>query len=118
MEAIEIIKITDSIEELLFTENNLVTIIAEGKEICIGKHNDLLYACAAKCPHAGAYMANGYIDAVGNIVCPLHRYKFNMANGRNVSGEGYFLKTYKVEVKKEGVFIIKEKKKSFFDIFN
>ncbi len=50
-------------------------------------------------------MADGYIDAVGNIVCPLHHYKYNLQNGRNVSGEGYYLKTFPVEVREDGVFI-------------
>jgi nitrite reductase/ring-hydroxylating ferredoxin subunit len=116
MEAIE--KIADSIEALSFGENNLLEINAFGKDICLGKHNDTLVACAAKCPHAGALMANGYLDAMGNIVCPLHRYKFNMQNGRNITGEGYYLKTYNVIVKEDGVYISLEKKKSFFDIFN
>jgi 3-phenylpropionate/trans-cinnamate dioxygenase ferredoxin subunit len=50
-------------------------------------------------------MANGTVDALGNIVCPLHRYKFSMVNGRNVSGEGYHLKTWKVEWREDGVWI-------------
>jgi 3-phenylpropionate/trans-cinnamate dioxygenase ferredoxin subunit len=29
-----------------------------------------------------------------------------MKNGRNTTGEGYFLKTYPVEQRQEGIFII------------
>jgi nitrite reductase/ring-hydroxylating ferredoxin subunit len=108
------IKIANSIEELQLGENNLVEIVVDGKKICVGLHNDTLKACAAKCPHAGAIMANGYIDTMGNIVCPLHRYKFNMLNGRNVTGEGYYLKTYTIETEDDGTFIYKGKKRSFF----
>jgi 3-phenylpropionate/trans-cinnamate dioxygenase ferredoxin subunit len=50
-------------------------------------------------------MADGYLDALGNIVCPLHRYKFSVSNGRNTSGEGYFLKTFPVQLREDGVFI-------------
>jgi 3-phenylpropionate/trans-cinnamate dioxygenase ferredoxin subunit len=64
-----------------------------------------LFACAAACPHAGARMANGQIDVLGNIICPLHRYKFSLVNGRNVSGEGYHLKTWKVEWREDGVWV-------------
>jgi nitrite reductase/ring-hydroxylating ferredoxin subunit len=46
---------------------------------------------------------------VGNIVCPLHRYKFSLVNGRNVSGEGYYLKTYPVEQREDGLYIGFEK---------
>jgi nitrite reductase/ring-hydroxylating ferredoxin subunit len=110
----EKIKIAESIEALQLGENNLVEILVDGKKICVGLHNDTLKACAAKCPHAGAIMANGYIDAMGNIVCPLHRYKFNMQNGRNVTGEGYYLKTYTIAEEEDGIYMYKEKKKSFF----
>ncbi len=117
MEENNFIKIADSIDDLQFDSNNLLQINVNGKDICIGKFKETLLGCAAKCPHAGGLMANGYIDAMGNIVCPLHRYKFNMLNGRNVTGEGYYLKTYNIVVKENGVFLFLEKKKSFFDYF-
>jgi 3-phenylpropionate/trans-cinnamate dioxygenase ferredoxin subunit len=58
-------------------------------------------------------MADGFIDAIGNIVCPLHRYKFALSNGRNISGEGYYLKTYTVEQRADGWYIAFEKKGIF-----
>ena len=64
-----------------------------------------LFAFAYKCPHAGGMLAEGFIDALGNIVCPLHRYKYNMANGRNTSGEGYYLKHWPVQIKEDGIFV-------------
>ncbi len=94
-------KIAEDIYEL----KTLTEIEIANKKICVVIHNDILYACAAKCPHASGKMTDGYVDAVGNIVCPLHRYKFNLKTGRNVSGEGYFLKTYAIEVRNEGVFV-------------
>ena len=98
-------KIAESIAEINFSPNGLTELEIEGRKICIGNQNDKLFACTQKCPHAGGILANGYIDAVGNLVCPLHRYKFNPANGRNTSGEGYFLKTYLIEEREDGVFI-------------
>ena len=98
-------KIADNIEEIAFHENGMTEVDVNGKTVCLAKHNDTLLACAQKCPHAGGTMANGYMDALGNVVCPLHRYKFSLQNGRNVSGEGYFLKIFPVEIRKEGVFV-------------
>jgi nitrite reductase/ring-hydroxylating ferredoxin subunit len=71
-------------------------------------------ACAHKCPHAGGAMADGFVDALGNIVCPLHRYKFSLQNGRNTSGEGYYLKTHPVQLRENGVFVGIEEKKGLF----
>ncbi len=112
------IKIADSVAELSFGDNNLLEMEVDGKKICLGRFGDALKACTAKCPHAGAHMSDGYIDAVGNIVCPLHRYKFNLTTGRNVTGEGYYLKTYQIEERKDGVYINFEKSKKLFDLFN
>lgn len=99
------IKIADSIHELNLSADGLAEIEVDGKKICIALTKETLFACAAKCPHAGGTMAHGYVDAVGNIVCPLHRYKFSLQNGRNTSGEGYFLKVYSVENRSDGIFI-------------
>ena len=98
-------KIADSADELIFDENNLLPVEAGGKKICMARNKGLLYACAQKCPHAGGILADGFIDALGNIVCPVHRYRFNLQNGRNSSGEGYYLKTFPVSVNEKGVFI-------------
>ncbi len=98
-------KIADSIDELQLSSEGLLEIEVNGKRICIAFNKDQFFACAAKCPHAGGNMSHGYVDALGNIVCPLHRYKFALANGRNVSGEGYYLKTYPIEKRENGIFI-------------
>ena len=98
-------KIADDISEINFKANGLAEIEIKGKTICLAKHHDQLFACTQKCPHAGALLADGHLDALGNLVCPLHKYKFCLKNGRNVSGEGYFLKIFKTEKRGNGIFI-------------
>jgi 3-phenylpropionate/trans-cinnamate dioxygenase ferredoxin subunit len=98
-------KIADSLEEINFQSNAMAEIVVAGKTICVARKKEQLLACTQKCPHAGGILANGFIDALGNVVCPLHRYKFNLQNGRNSSGEGYFLKTFPIEIRKDGVFV-------------
>lgn len=98
-------KIANSISEISFNNNGLAELNINGKTICLSKYKNQLFACTQKCPHAGGLLADGHIDVLGNVVCPLHKYKFSLKNGRNVSGEGYYLKTFIVEQKKEGVFI-------------
>ena len=98
-------KIAASPAELDFAANDIAVVETGGKKLCIGRYNDALYAFAYTCPHASGIMADGYIDALGNIVCPAHRYKFNLQNGRNTSGEGYYLKRWPVEVRDDGVYL-------------
>lgn len=98
-------KIAASRAEINLGENAAITIEAGGKKMCLAKHKEQLFACANTCPHAGGLLADGWVDELGNIVCPLHRYKFSLTNGRNTSGEGYFLKTFPVEERVDGIFI-------------
>lgn len=98
-------KVADSKNELHWQENNLMAIEAGDKKITLALIANQVYACAYKCPHASGILADGFIDALGNLVCPLHRYKFNLSNGRNVSGEGYYLKVFAIEEREAGIFV-------------
>ncbi|WP_430895398.1 MULTISPECIES: Rieske (2Fe-2S) protein [unclassified Paraflavitalea] len=102
-------KVAASEEELIFPENGILELEVGGKTVCLGRFNGKLFAFAQKCPHAGGYFCKGWIDALGNVVCPLHRYKFNMETGRNVTGEGYYLKRWPVELREDGVWVAREK---------
>lgn len=76
----------------------------DGKSIGFALHNEEVFAFQDKCPHAGGRLSGGFVDVLGNIVCPLHRYKFNLKRGYNSSGEGYFLKTYPVK-EDDGIWV-------------
>jgi 3-phenylpropionate/trans-cinnamate dioxygenase ferredoxin subunit len=99
------IRIADSVEAIPFNANHLAEVDAGGKLLCVGRHAGQLFAFARNCPHSSAALSEGYVDAVGNVVCHLHHYKFCMKNGRNVSGEGYYLRHWPVEVRSDGVFV-------------
>lgn len=98
-------KIAESLAGTGIAEKQARNITVGGKTICLALFKDKLYGCAQNCPHAGVPLADGYIDEQGNIVCPLHRYKFSLERGRNTSGEGYYLKTYPVEERPDGIFV-------------
>lgn len=90
---------------LEWPENNMLELELEGQKFTLGKWKESYYAFASKCPHASGRMSQGYINPLGQVVCPLHRYCFDMKNGRNTSGEGYFLKTYPLALRDGGLFI-------------
>jgi len=98
-------KLADSIDAINWQPNNLAIVEVGGKTITVARIDNLVLACAHKCPHASGILADGFIDATGNIVCPLHRYKFNLTNGRNITGEGYYLKVYAIEEREAGIFV-------------
>ena len=98
-------RIAEHINELPFAGNDIAVIEFEGRKICVARRNGQAFAFSYKCPHACGILAFGHIDSNCHLVCPLHRYRFDMKNGRNVSGEGYYLKHWKVRIDEEGVFI-------------
>jgi nitrite reductase/ring-hydroxylating ferredoxin subunit len=102
-------KIAEHENEIILAENGIAVVEVNNKKICITKFQQQWFAFAYTCPHASGLLANGYIDIIGNIVCPMHRYKFSLKNGRNTSGEGFYMKTYLVETRIDGVFVGLEK---------
>ncbi len=106
-------KIAETIDSLPWQANHLCMAAVAGKQLTVARQGDTLFACAHKCPHAGGMMADGFLDAAGNIVCPLHRYKFKLENGHNTSGEGYYLKTYPIEQRADGIYAGIEQKGLF-----
>ena len=104
-------KVAESVEEIKFPSNGIAQIDVAGNKFCIISKKHILSACAQKCPHAGGKLSEGYVDALGNIVCPLHGYKFNLKSGRENTGGGYFLKIFPLELRAGGVFISFSKNK-------
>ena len=98
------IKIAESIAELPFGANGIAELEVAGRRICVALFKSELFAFPQICPHASGRFAAGFIDALGNVVCPVHRYKFCLKNGHNVSGEGFHLKHWPVKTA-GGVFI-------------
>lgn len=86
-------------------DNTLQEITLANKRIGLLKRGGELFAFAATCPHASAPLCEGWLDTQGRIVCPMHKYRFDAANGRNTSGEGYKLKTYPVEIREDYIYI-------------
>jgi 3-phenylpropionate/trans-cinnamate dioxygenase ferredoxin subunit len=102
---IHFVKIADSIDQLHFAENNIAVVFARHKKICIAKSGSGLTAFSAVCPHASGDLSGGVLDKNGNIICPVHGYRFSTSSGRDSNGEGYFLKIYTLEQTAEGIFL-------------
>jgi nitrite reductase/ring-hydroxylating ferredoxin subunit len=86
-------------------ENKLTEVSVADKRIGLLKRNNVVYAFTAACPHAGSRLCDGWLDPQGRIVCPEHKYRFDPANGRNTTGEGYKLLTYPVEIREGDIYV-------------
>lgn len=77
-----------------------------GKTLCLVHTKDGLKAVSDKCPHNGFSLSRGWCTTDGNaIVCPLHRYAFDLDNGRARSGFAGAVITYPVEERADGVYL-------------
>ncbi len=47
-----------------------------GEEYFLLGHQDALYLIANRCPHRGGPLKFGFVNAAGELVCPLHHNAF------------------------------------------
>ena len=101
-------------------EGKPISVQREGKHILVVRLGQDYFAATGQCPHLGCLLANGTL--AGNIItCPCHGSSFDVTDGHLVSwiskwpkvisvitkkiGMARSLKTYRVEVRREDVFI-------------
>ena len=80
-------------------------ITADRKEICLVNSGTDFYAVDDKCPHQGASLSHGYCSEMNSIVCPLHRYHFDLKTGRPISGLCDRILTYPLKFEDTGVYL-------------
>jgi nitrite reductase/ring-hydroxylating ferredoxin subunit len=90
---------------------------ANDKKICIIKAGGKFYATQSICPHAGADLSNGWCKD-GKLICPYHRYSYDLETGRGCAGQGDYINTYLIELRADGLYVaIPERWKFFKRIF-
>ena len=85
-----------SIKKSSLLDFDIQLVDVSGKSICLINNNGKYYATSTKCPHAGADLSKGWCEH-GYLVCPVHRYRYNLENGRGEVGQGDYLPNYPVK---------------------
>ncbi len=98
-------KVADGENYIQWPESGIAVIEIEGKKLCLTKWKGRWFSFAYKCPHAGGVLSEAFIDKMGNIVCPLHGYRFNIRTGWDSFDEGYHLANWPVEERPDGIYI-------------
>jgi nitrite reductase/ring-hydroxylating ferredoxin subunit len=75
-----------------------------GKKLCLIRHQQKLYVVQNSCPHAGGILSGGWCKEA-HIVCPIHRYEYNLTTGRGAPGQGDYIDIYPTEQRKDGVYV-------------
>lgn len=85
-------------------EDQVCQIVLEGKKLCLIKNQNEVYVVQNTCPHAGGTLSGGWCKE-GNIVCPVHRWEYNLKTGRGAEGQGDYIKIYPIEVREDGIYV-------------
>jgi 3-phenylpropionate/trans-cinnamate dioxygenase ferredoxin subunit len=75
-----------------------------GKTICLVGYDNEIYALGARCPHAGGDLTQGWCKE-GKLICPLHRYSFDLKTGKGSPGQNDYIESYPVEIKDGLIYI-------------
>jgi nitrite reductase (NADH) small subunit len=75
------------------------TIVADNREIAIFNVDGAFYAIENYCPHQGASLAEGWVDAKdATVTCPWHGWCFNLKDGSMTLGAFARVDPYEVKV--------------------
>jgi nitrite reductase/ring-hydroxylating ferredoxin subunit len=77
---------------------------AGNKNICLVGYEGKIFALSAKCPHAGGDLSAGWCKEE-KLICPLHRYSYNIHTGKGSEGQNDYIDTYPVEARNDGLYV-------------
>jgi len=75
-------------------------------KICLVRIAEDVFAFQHLCPHQSASLAEGKINTFGQVICPLHHYRFDLKTGDVKSGTCPDLKIYPAKLTDQGIEIL------------
>ncbi|TZF81856.1 Rieske (2Fe-2S) protein [Pedobacter sp. BS3] len=76
----------------------------DGQKICLVRNDGRFYALQNTCPHAGGILSGGWCKN-GHIVCPIHRYEYDLETGKGAPGQYDYADVYPLELRDDGLYI-------------
>ena len=76
----------------------------KGEEMAVFKNDGKLYGIQNICPHEGGQLCNGWIEG-GEVVCPLHGYKFDLKTGACSTDPSLKVKVFRLVAQGEEVTV-------------
>lgn len=89
----------------LFSEKQVRVFQLPDFKVCIAKHNDQYFAFEYLCPHQKHPMAKARITSFGDVVCPLHDFRYSLSDGTEANSRCRALNNYKLHVNAEAVYL-------------
>jgi nitrite reductase/ring-hydroxylating ferredoxin subunit len=80
-------------------------VILSGKRVCLALFEGKFYAVQDACTHNAESLSKGIVNYLGEIVCPWHHYRFDLATGRACDSTCGDLKSFPIRIDSDGFFI-------------
>ena len=61
--------------------NRFLKLSLKETPIAITYFQNTFYAFDDRCPHLGSSLSGGHINPHGEVICPLHSYRYNLRSG-------------------------------------
>ena len=91
------------IEEKIPEGDFIKQVIVDGKKLCLVRHQEKFHLLQNNCPHAGGILSGGWCEK-GLLICPIHRYGYDLENGRGAEGQGDYIDIYPLKEEHDGLY--------------
>ncbi|WP_339697941.1 Rieske (2Fe-2S) protein [Algoriphagus aquimarinus] len=89
----------------MIPEQAIHKIHLENKEIALVRSDEFFHTFQSDCPHRGTSLIEGTLTNQGEIICPLHKYRFDIKSGKVKVGSCGDLEIYQNELTEVGLKI-------------
>ena len=103
----ELVRIFNSQEEAetKIALGKIQLLIIDDKKIALARFKDGFKAFDNSCPHQYEPLHKGMLTKYGEIVCPLHFYRFNGVTGQEVNNRCKPVDIYPVVINEDGFYL-------------
>jgi nitrite reductase/ring-hydroxylating ferredoxin subunit len=75
-----------------------------GLFLALFRDGSSVVAMTDRCPHAGGSLGQGWVED-GEVVCPLHRWRFKLGDGRCTTMRGQGVHVFRSEIRDGEVWV-------------
>ncbi len=75
-----------------------------GLDLALVRDGEAIVVLLDRCPHEGGSLGQGWVED-GAIVCPLHRWRFKLSDGRCSTVRGESVHRFQAEVREGMVWV-------------
>lgn len=100
-----VFKNIEKISEIVPDQTSRLLKIGDRK-LCLINIKGNLRVVDDKCPHQGASLNKGRVNYLGDIICPLHEYRFDSKTGQETTNRCADVKVYHTKLENGAFYVL------------